>query len=240
MNAMNRSSLKRPCAKTLGKTKELLNPNPYAVMLMTTFGEKAFDENEGVKFKGKWRKDVFLKPEEYKIDLEIGTGNGYHFAHRASHDPDRGILGIEVKYKPLIQTIKRAVSSGAKENAYVIRYDAAKVSELFEKEELNNVYIYHPDPWPKKRQWKHRLIQEGFLKDLHRLMRSNTFVEFKTDDELYYDWALDAFKDSDFQINFQTHDLHNSKMAEKNFITHFESIFLKKGQPIFYLKAFKK
>ena len=237
---MSDSPLNRPRAKTLGKTKDLPYPNPYAVMLMTTFKEKAFDEDAVADFKGLWRKKVFSKDEEYPIDLEIGTGNGYHFAHKASGDLERGFLGIEVKYKPLIQAIRRALKAGAEENAYMIRYDASKLNELFAKGEINNVYIHHPDPWPKEKQWKHRLIQDGFLYDLFDIMREDTFIEFKTDDESYYDWSLEIFKNSKFDVEFHTRDLHNSKASNTNFITHFESIFLKKGQPIYYLKAIKK
>jgi len=233
------SNVKRPRPKTLGKTKELPYPNPYALMLMDTYSHRAFDEDQASSFKGKWRKEVFLKPEDYEIDLEIGTGNGYHFASRSVKNLDRGLLGMEVKYKPLIQAIRRALNDGAKDNAFMIRYDASKLLELFDVEELNNVFIHHPDPWPKKKQWKHRLIQEGFLKDLYSLMKPDSYVEFKTDDESYYDWSLEAFKNSDFKIDFQTRDLHNSEKAEENFVTHFERIFLQKGQPIFYLTAFK-
>jgi tRNA (guanine-N7-)-methyltransferase len=242
---MNESSTpkeqeKRPKEKTLGKTKELPKPNPYAVMLMTTYSDKAFDEDIAHKYKGVWRKEIFSQGPDYSLDLEIGTGNGYHFAHRSSQNTDRGLLGIEVKYKPLIQAIRRALKAGANDNAYMIRYDAAKLTELFTKNEINNVYIHHPDPWPKKKQWKHRLIQDGFLRDLHGIMRAGSFVEFKTDDESYYDWSLDVFNRSEFKVEFHSKDLHNSKVASENFITHFESIFLKKGQPIFYLKAFKE
>ena len=236
---MDESNFKRPRTKTLGKTKELPKPNPYALMLMTTFKDKAFDEDEVLQYKNSWRDQVFNKSEAYELDLEIGTGNGYHFANRSSQNLSRGLVGLEVKYKPLIQAIRRAIKAGATDNAYMVRYDAAKITDLFGKNELNNVFIHHPDPWPKKKQWKHRLIQEGFLKDLHELMRPNSFIEFKTDDESYFDWSLDVFKNSNFQIEFKTRSLHESDRADSNFITHFESIFLKKGQPIFYLKAFK-
>ena len=236
---MDEPVLKRPTIKTLGKTKELPKPNPYALMLMTTFKDKAFDEDEAPKYKNNWRNEVFSQQKSYCLDLEIGTGNGYHFAYRSSKSPKRGLVGLEVKYKPLIQAIRRAIKAGATENAYMVRYDAAKITDLFGKDELNNVYIHHPDPWPKKKQWKHRLVQEGFLKDLHELMKTESFIEFKTDDESYFDWSLDIFKDSKFKVEFQTRDLHRSDRADENFITHFENIFLKKGQPIFYLKAFK-
>jgi len=239
LKASNGKNLQRPRVKSLGKTKDLPKPNPYAVMLMTTFKHRAFDEDEASTYKGQWREKVFSKDINYPVDLEIGTGNGYHFAHQSGLEKDRGLIGIEVKYKPLIQAIRRAIKGGAEDNAYMLRFDASLVTELFEKNELNNVYIHHPDPWSKKKQWKHRLIQNGFLEDLYGLMRGESFIEFKTDDESYYDWALEIFKNSKFRVEFETRDLHNSEKASTNFITHFENIFLKKGQPIFYLKAFK-
>ncbi len=225
----------------LTKTTELKKPNPYAVMLMDEYEGRAFDEDKVQTLKGKWRKELFqTQPNDYPIDVEIGTGNGYFFAHRSSTNLDRGLLGFEVKYKPLIQAMRRALRAGAKENAYMLRYNAYELVEVFEKEEINNVFIHHPDPWPRKKHWKHRLIQDDFLKELMTLMKPGSFVEFKTDDEPYFDWALERFQRSDFTMDFITRDLHNSKLAEVNFKTHFEKIFLAKGQPIFYLKVFKK
>ena len=229
--------MKHPRRKNLSKTAELPHPNPYALMLMNEYKNKAFDEDRVEEFKGSWREKVLGVEKDFPVDVEIGTGNGYHFAHAASKNLKRGLLGFEIKYKPLIQTIRRALKAGAEDNAYVIRYDASQITKVFEKDEINNVYIHHPDPWSKKRQWKHRLIQEGFLEDLHSLMRPESFVEFKTDNEDYFDWAEEIFENSKFKVEFKTRDLHNSERADTNFITHFENIFLRKGQPIFYLVA---
>lgn len=229
--------MKRPRKKNLGKTSELPYPNPYALMLMNDYAQKAFDDDKAENFKGSWREKVLRVGEDFPLDIEIGTGNGYHFAHRASHNLQRGLVGFEVKYKPLIQTIRRALKAGAKNNAYVLRYDASQIKSVFDEGEVNNVFIHHPDPWSKKSQWKHRLIQEGFLEDLYTLMRPQSFIEFKTDNEDYFNWALKAFENSKFKVDFKTRDLHHSEKAQENFITHFESIFIKKGQPIYYLLA---
>ena len=229
--------MKRPRRKNLGKTAELPKPNPYALMLMNEYTEKAFDEDRAEDLRGLWRSKILGVEEDFPMDVEIGTGNGYHFAHQASKDLKRALIGFEVKYKPLIQTIRRAIKAGAEDNAFVVRYDASQVSKIFTQGEINNVYIHHPDPWSKKRQWKHRLIQEGFLEDLYSLMRPQGFVEFKTDNEDYFDWAQEIFEDSKFNVEFKTRDLHNSERAEENFVTHFENIFIRKGQPIFYLLA---
>lgn len=218
-------------------TRNLRRPTEYVQMLNGEFSRWAFNEERAPLVKGKWREE-FGVGGEHPVDLEIGTGNGYFFAHLAKKSPERALVGIELKFKPLIQSIRRALRGGAT-NARIVRYDAVRVDDIFAEGELNNIYIHHPDPWPKERHWKHRLIQTEFLNELHRLMRPGSFVDFKTDSREYFEWAVPLFKSSPFQLTRETWDLHNSEWQAENFVTHFETIFLKKGQPIHYARLEK-
>lgn len=220
-------------------TRDLRRPTEYVRMLNGEFSEWAFNEERAPLFKGKWREQAFKTSETHPLDLEIGTGNGYHFAHLAAKKPGHALVGIEIKFKPLIQSIRRALRAGST-NARIVRYDASLLDDLFAAGELNDVYIHHPDPWPKERHWKHRLIQKDFLESLFALQRLGAFVDFKTDSEDYYDWSLALFKDSPYEVVRETRDLHRSEWKDENFVTHFESIFLSKGQPIFYARLLKK
>lgn len=224
----------------LVETKSLPNPTEYVLALNGEYRDWAYDEERAKENRGRWR-DLFdvsahsLAKNEMPMDLEIGTGNGYFFAHRAKICPDRLLVGMELKYKPLIQSIRRARRDGSI-NARIARYDANCLEDLFAPGELNHVFIHHPDPWPRQRDWKHRLIQTEFLELLWPLMRPGSFVNFKTDSEDYYDWALPIFEASKFKKLRATRDLHQSEWASENFVTHFESLFLQKGQPIFYCR----
>lgn len=222
----------------LALTRNLRRPTEYVTMMNGEFADWAFNEERAVEFRGSWRKEVFGVADSHPLDLEIGTGNGYHFAHLACSNPERALLGIELKFKPLIQSIRRTLRGGAK-NARIMRYDASLLQNLFAEGELNNVYIHHPDPWLKQRQWKHRLIQEEFLLVLWRLMRPGSFVDFKTDSADYYVWALERFKASPFQVVRETSDLHRSEWQKENFVTQFERIFLAQGLPIHYARLLK-
>ncbi|MGK3947075.1 hypothetical protein ABK046_52985, partial [Streptomyces caeruleatus] len=73
------------------------------------FKDFAFNEERCVFNKGLWRSDVFKVSETHPMDVEIGTGAGHHFAYRAALNPERLLVGLELKYKPLIQTIRRAL-----------------------------------------------------------------------------------------------------------------------------------
>lgn len=218
-------------------TEGLPNPTEYVLALTGEYRDWAFDEVRAKHAKGQWR-SIFGVSSEAPLDLEIGTGNGYFFAHRAEAVSERSLLGIEIKFKPLIQSIRRVRKMGLT-NARVCRYDASCLEDIFVSDELNDVFIHHPDPWPRTRDHKHRLIQADFLETVFGLMRPGGTVSFKTDSEDYFDWAMALIGQSQFQIVRSTRDLHQSPWAHENFVTHFEQIFLAKGQPIFY-SSFRK
>jgi tRNA (guanine-N7-)-methyltransferase len=220
-------------------TRNLRRPTEYVRQLNGEFSDWAYNEERAAELLGRWRSEVFKVEADMPIDVEIGTGNGYHFAHLAEINPSRRLVGIELKFKPLIQSIRRALRTGAS-NARIIRYDASRVVDVFAPGEIDNVYIHHPDPWLKKRQWKHRLIQDEFLADLHTLMRPGSFVDFKTDSADYFAWALDKFKASRFHLSRETWDLHGSEWQAENFVTQFEKIFLAQGQSIHYARLLRQ
>lgn len=211
--------------------KQTCEVNPYVELMYTEFKDWSFDEKASEN-RGVWRTKIFNCEPQVPVDLEIGTGNGTHFAKLTEKFPERNFVGLELKFKTLVQSIRRSLRAGCT-NGRMARFRAEGVKDLFESEEINNVYIHFPDPWPKKRHNKNRLIQTQFLKDLHSVMKHGSFVEFKTDDYDYFKWAMQYFRSSPFTIKFFSEDLHNSFRKDKNFVTHFESLFLKKGQPIY-------
>ena len=122
----------------------------------------------------------------------------------------------------------------------MVRYNASVLKYIFDKDELDNVIIHHPDPWLKKSQKKNRIIQDEFLSDLYEIQKDKTYLDFKTDNLDYFEWALERFKDSKYKVTRETFDLHKSEWNEENFVTAFETIFIKKGQPIYYCRLEKK
>ncbi len=212
--------------------------NPYVEQMYSEFKDWSFDD-EAQANKGYWRERVFkLSHDQVPLDIEIGTGNGTHFAQLAKNNSDRLLVGLELKYKTLVQSIRRTLRAGCT-NARMVKYSADDIQDLFVENEINDVYIHFPDPWPKKRHHKNRIIQKTFLTELHRLMKPGSYLEFKTDDRPYFDWAMKHFAQSAFKIVFYTEDLHQSFRKDKNFVTHFESLFLKRNEPIFYCRLKK-
>src|SRR5437660_1288738 len=78
---------------SISRTKNIKRPNEYILALGGEFSEWTFDEEQAPTCKGRWREILGLGPNE-AVDVELGTGNGYHFAHQALHSPDRGLVGF--------------------------------------------------------------------------------------------------------------------------------------------------
>jgi len=208
--------------------------NKYVRLAHEDYRPWVVEVDECPPFKGLWREKMGLQPDD-PLDLEIGTGNGYYFEYRCRTFQQRGLVGIELKYKPLIQTVKRALLTGHK-HFKVVRYDASYIQSMFTENELNDVFIFFPDPWEKRRENKHRLINSEFLMALHRIQRPGTRLTIKTDSESYYNWICEVLKSSPYKVVATETDLHNSKWAEGNFQTHFERLWTRKGRKTFYVQ----
>ena len=218
----------------------LPHQNAYTLALDNEYRDFAFNEERAPENKGHWRSKVFKCEEARPMDVEIGTGAGMHFAHHAQGHPERLLVGLELKYKPLIQSIRRAQKGGLR-NSAICRYHAFNIDLLFEKGEINNVFIHFPDPWVTPRKPKNRMVNREMLKSIFEMQRPGSFIEFKTDSREYFLWALDEIKESPYKVEFQTLDLYREggPYLAANFQTTFEKIFVKQGIEINYIKLIR-
>lgn len=221
-------------------TRELPKPNAYAVSMDNEYKEIAFNEERAPLNKGAWREKVFGVSQNLPLDVEVGTGAGHHFAHHAKKFPERCLVGLELKYKPLIQTIRRAKAAGGIHNA-ICRFHAFNLDQLFAEGEVNNVYIHCPDPWVTPRKPRNRVVNRHILGDIYKMQRTGSFLEFKTDSREYFLWALEEIKLTPYKVEFQTLNLYGEDNIYKqnNFQTGFEKIFVNQGIQINYIKLVK-
>jgi tRNA (guanine-N7-)-methyltransferase len=117
--------------------------------------------------------------------LEIGFGNGDHLAARALAEPQRNFLGVEV-HRPGIGHLLRAAAAADLGNLRVLEQDAVEVlRSRIAPEALEEVQILFPDPWPKKRHHKRRLIQPDFAMLVASRLRRGGRLHLATDWEPY-------------------------------------------------------
>jgi len=117
--------------------------------------------------------------------LEIGFGNGEHLLERALAQPAQDFLGVEV-HRPGIGHLLLAAAKAGVTNLRVIDHDAVDVlQQQLGPDSLDEVQLLFPDPWPKKRHHKRRIVQPGFVALLASRLRAGGRVHFATDWEPY-------------------------------------------------------
>jgi tRNA (guanine-N7-)-methyltransferase len=103
---------------------------------------------------------AFARPAP--LILEIGFGNGEQLLWSAQHEADKNFIGIEV-HRPGVGRLMNALAAGNVDNVRLYNHDAVEVLQrCIAPASLTEVRVYFPDPWPKKRQQKRRLIQPDF------------------------------------------------------------------------------
>ncbi|MBU2512236.1 tRNA (guanosine(46)-N7)-methyltransferase TrmB [bacterium] len=174
-----------------------------------------------------------------RLILDLGCGAGNFLRDYASIVKQANFIGFELRYKRLV---KGAVKLKKRNliNVKLIQARAEDIDLWFANRKVDEIYINFPDPWPKKRHHKHRLMSAVFLNKVRKILNEeNGFLVFKTDHKEYFESVVALLQQQmdDFEIVEMSDDLHKSEFKDKNIFTEFESLFKHKGFPVYYLKT---
>ncbi len=167
------------------------------------------------------------------LKLEIGFGNGKFLLDMAISDPNSNFLGLDFYHKGIRKTIMK-LDRFQIPNVRIIYGDAKeRVPVLFKDGELDEIFINFPDPWPKKRHIKRRLIKPDFINVLAQKIAPGGTLKIATDFEPYATEMLSYLEEEPSLLNL------NKKSGfshVRNGIpqTKYEKNFLKIGKSIFY------
>jgi tRNA (guanine-N7-)-methyltransferase len=160
------------------------------------------------------------------VVLEIGSGKGRFLIESATADPGRNYLGIE-KSLHYYRVIVRRLEHHGVANARIINYDAFAVLEtMIGTETLSEVHVYFPDPWPRKRERKRRLMHEELLRQLERAMKPDALGVYVTDHRDYFEAALSSLA-AIFEV--QSGEAPQNRPPRTNYETKYRA----EGRPIY-------
>ena len=167
-----------------------------------------------------------LFPLSQPIELEIGCGDGGFLFEYAQRHPDRNFLGVE----RLLGRVRKLSKKGLREgltNLRLLRIEARYVLEyLLPEHAFEALHIYFPDPWPKDRHRRHRLINETFPPLARRILRQKGVIYLRTDDPVYFSQMQETFQDlKDFAME-------NTPGEISSITTEFERQWLDQGRHI--------
>lgn len=166
--------------------------------------------------------------------LEIGFGKGRFLRDYALEHPERNFVGIErfIKWTRHAQArLEKAQVTNVRLMCGLAQY---VVADYFEDQSIREIHILFPDPWPKRRHHKHRILQKAFLELFHQKLQPHGELHITTDHQSYFEDAMKAFSTLSPDL-FDVVDKH-----EYPFKTNYQVKYEKEGRPIYFFQAVKK
>jgi tRNA (guanine-N7-)-methyltransferase len=186
-------------------------------------------------YRGKWKKKVFknLNP----IVLELGCGKGEYTVNLAKLNPNKNYIGIDIKGARFWRGAKTAIEEKL-ENVYFLRTQIELLDFIFEKNEIDEIWLTFPDPQIKFQRRKHRLTNTKFLSIYKNILNDSGIIHLKTDSEFLHGYTLGKLEEMSINPIVSNHDIYknsNAPVEATQIQTHYEKIYLNEGKKITYL-----
>ena len=121
-----------------------------------------------------------------KLILEIGIGMGENLIHLSKKNTQTNIIGVDPFMNGMVNVSDYSINNNIK-NIYLYPFVFQKFLNKFKKIRFNEIYVLFPDPWPKKRHQKRRLVNGDFLKKIFKILKKNGKFIFSTDNISYFE-----------------------------------------------------
>ncbi len=217
---------------------------------MRTHGRKNGFVTKGQERRlARWMPTVSLPPDTMLAErfagsapvvMEIGFGNGEFLVHLARRHPDWRLLGVEIYLPGVAKAVGRMEDAGVIERCLISQQPAQRVLERQIAEgQLTGVYINHPDPWPKKRHHKRRLIQPAFARLLCSRLRPGGFLRLASDHAELAEWMRDILDATEGLENLAGAGHFSTREAERPY-TKFERRGIREGRESLFLHYLRR
>ena len=207
--------------------------NPF-MRLHRTFGPPALPAFQAQEASGDWNA-IFGRSAP--LHVEIGSGNGFWITHMAALHPEWNMLGVEIRFKRVVMVARKLRAAGVT-TARILRYDAFVVEEILPAAGVAGLYVNHPDPWPKDRHAKNRLLARPFGELVTRLLVPGGRLRIKTDGGAYIDEFSEAIQGLPLRILGESRDIARDGTPwpeADDRVTNYQRKFYEKGLPVYAL-----
>lgn len=194
-------------------------------------GKEIFEQ-----IKGKWNTIQFKQAQP--LTVELACGRGEFTVGLARQYPHRNFVGVDIKGARIWKGSTIALGEGM-ENVSFLRTQIQQLEKFFDQEEISELWITFPDPFPRDGDEKRRLTSPKFLDMYKPMLQKDGIVHFKTDNTGLFDYTLDLVQTrKDIEVLLYTHDFNASPWKDEHhgIQTKYEKIFSEKGEKIKYLQ----
>ena len=173
------------------------------------------------------------------VDIEIGCGKGGFLCELAKRNPNRNYIGVEMVSNVVISAMENAEKQGV-ENVRFLNIRAECLPCYIPEGRVENVYLNFSTPLPKLGYVSQRLTYRGFLETYKKLLVDGGKVVQKTDNRDFFDFSLEEYRVSGFELTELTYNLHENGNPSWNIVTEYERKWVEQGLPIHRVVAVKK
>jgi tRNA (guanine-N7-)-methyltransferase len=214
---------------------DLPNLNPY-LKVCWDYGRPILRSDDAADCRGRWSEEF---GREAPLHVEIGVGNGFFFSGMAQQHPERNWLGIEIRFKRVWLTAKKLRALESEPQGRLVRYDAGALSDLFAPGEIDALYVNHPDPWPRDRQAKNRLLGPAFMDMCAVLLAEGAQLRLKTDHRINVDAVVEA---ANAHPAYRVIGVSEDIEAEgtpwgEDIVTNYQRKFYERGEPVYAVQV---
>lgn len=166
------------------------------------------------------------------LDVEVGFGTGSFLEMYAQAHPDRSVVGFEIR-KQLVDSAQEKIQALTLQNVHLVLGNAQScLADMFENNSIDRIFIFHPDPWPKRHHQKRRLVNDQFLEIIHQKLKQNGQMYLATDvpdlwnsmvttieaSKKFKHFSKDSFWETLYQTRWKAYSLeHNRSLFYETF-----------------------
>ena len=187
------------------------------------------------RMKGQWANHF---NNDNPIVLELGCGKGEYTVELAKRNAQVNYIGVDIKGARLWRGAKTAMEENLSNVAF-LRTQIELVDEIFDTNEVSEIWITFPDPQIKYKRTKHRLTNSEFLNRYQRILKKDGLVHLKTDSEFMHGYTLGLLHGLGVEVTYANHDVYKNEGSPKEVLeiqTFYEKQYLEKNKPITYIQ----
>jgi tRNA (guanine-N7-)-methyltransferase len=194
-------------------------------------GKEIFEQ-----IKGNWNQVQF--ENQSPIVVELACGRGEFTVGLARQYPDKNFIGVDIKGSRIWKGSTIAIAEGLHHVAF-LRTQIQLIDKFFDQEEVSELWITFPDPFPRDGDEKRRLTHPRFLDMYKKMLKKGGLVHFKTDNTGLFEYTLEIVNGrEDCEVLISTFDFYQSEWRDEHLgiQTKYEKLFSEKGEKIKYLQ----
>ena len=207
-----------PLSRNLDNIKQMEDAGAAAIVMESLFEEQIEHE----------KKEVVSFDETKPLFIEFCSGSGAWICEKAGKDPSANWVAVEKKFDRARKIWKRGKELG---NIFVLCSRAEEFCEEYvPRQKVERIFVNFPDPWPKRKHIKNRLLSAQFFTSVQKITKKGSKLTLATDAAFYADWAIEEAKKSGlWEVE------ERSKNLEEYGSSYFKELWEKKGRTIHYV-----